>query len=110
LLLIYALQANTPLAPANFIPEMKQPFFGCAERADLEHLITLMAGLPRSAGQRDDALSYGRAHCIPIPRGFVNIERSEGDFACIRARSSRGKCLWVPRGLIGDSKLDDGVF
>jgi hypothetical protein len=32
LLLICAVQANTLPVPVNFIPEMKQPFFGCAER------------------------------------------------------------------------------
>jgi hypothetical protein len=110
LLLILALQPGLPPTPVNFIPEMKRPFFGCAEKADLEHLVYLMTGLPQGAGRRDDVLSYGRAHCIPIPRGFVSIERSEGDFSCIRPHSSRGRCLWVPRGLIGDSTLDDGVF
>jgi hypothetical protein len=108
--LILALQPSLPPTPANFIPEMKRPFFGCAEKTDLEHLVYLLTDLPQSAGRRDDALGYARAHCIPVPPGFISIERSEGDFSCIRVRSSRNKCLWVPRGMIGDSKLDDGVF
>jgi hypothetical protein len=110
LLLIFALQANAPLIRANFLPEMKQPFFGCAEKADLEHLIRLMTRLPPGADPRADALSYGRARCTQIPRGIVSIERSEGDFSCVRSRASQRMCLWVPRELIGNSKLDDGVF
>jgi hypothetical protein len=110
LLLILALQANAPLMRANFLPVLKQPFFGCAEKADLEHLMHLMTRLPPVAEQRADALGYGRAHCIQIPKGIVSIERSEGDFSCVRSRASQRICLWVPRELIGNSRLDDGVF
>jgi hypothetical protein len=110
LLLIFTLQAHEPAMRANFLPEMKQPFFGCAEKADLEHLIRLMARSPRGAGQNEDALILFRTRCIRIPKAIVNIERREGDFACVRARKSQRTCLWVPGELIGDSVLDDGVF
>jgi hypothetical protein len=109
LLLIFMLQANQPFTRVNSVPEMKHPFFGCAEKADLEYLIDLMTRLPRGAG-RGDALAYGRAHCIQIPKEVVTVERWEGNLACIRGRSSRRVCVWVPRELIGSSPIDDGVF
>jgi hypothetical protein len=110
MLLIFALQANPPLLRVNFFFEMKQPFFACAEKADLETIISLMTRWPQGTSQREEALGYGRAHCLQIPRGIVSIERWEGDFSCVRTRSLRRVCLWVPRELIRNTNLDDGVF
>jgi hypothetical protein len=110
LLLVFTLQANQPLTRVNFYFEMKQSFFACTEKTDLEHIMSLMTGLPWSVGQREDALSYGRAHCLQIPRGNVIVDRWEEDFFCVRPRSFRRVCLWVPSELIRNTHLDDGVF
>jgi hypothetical protein len=108
LLLIFTLHAEANFTRVNAVLEIRQPFFGCAEKADMEYLIELMNQLPEGSG-REHALAYGRARCIQIPKQMIEIERREDNFACIRASQSR-KCLWVPRELIGSSGLDDGVF
>jgi hypothetical protein len=110
LFLIFAVQANPPFTRVNAFFEIKQPFFACAERADLETIISLMTRWPQGTSQREEALSYGRAHCLQIPRGIVGIERWEGDFSWVRTRALRRVCLWVPRELIRNTNLDDGVF
>jgi len=108
LLLIMALQADARFAHANTLQEIKQPFFGCAEEADLEYLIELMNQLPEGSGRRH-ALAYGRARCIQIPKQTIKIERGDGNFAYVWTSQSR-RWLWVPSELIGSSGLDDGVF
>lgn len=110
LLLILALPANAPLMRVNPYFQMQQPFFACTEKADLEHIMRLMTGPPWSVGQREQALGYGRDRCLQIPRGNVIVERWEGDFSCVRPPSFRRVCLWVPRELIRNTHLDDGVF
>jgi hypothetical protein len=110
LLLILTLQAHQPLMRVNPYFEIKQPFFACTEKADLEHIRRLMTGPPWRVGQREEALGYGLDHCLQIPRGNVIVERWEGDFSCVRLRSLRRVCLWVPRELIRNTHLDDGVF
>jgi hypothetical protein len=110
LLLILTLQPNAQLIEVNPYYELKQPFFACSEKTDLEHIMRLMAAPPWRVGQRRAALDYGRERCLQIPRGNVLVERWEGDFSCIRPHSFRLVCLWVPRELIRDTHLDDGVF
>jgi hypothetical protein len=107
-LLILTLHAGANFTRVNAVQEIRQPFFGCAEKADMEYLIELMNRLPEGSG-RAHALAYGHARCIQIPKQIIEIERGDNNFACVRASQSR-KCLWVPRELIGSTGLDDGVF
>jgi hypothetical protein len=110
LLLVLTLQANQPLIRVNPYFEIKQPFFACAEKADMEHIMRLMTGPPGRVGQREAALGYGFAHCQQIPRGNVIVQRWEGDFSCVRTSPAWRVCLWVPREMIRNTHMDDGVF
>jgi hypothetical protein len=83
LLLILTLHAGANFTRVNAVQEIRQPFFGCAEKADMEYLIELMNRLPEGSG-RAHALAYGHARCIQIPKQIIEIERGDNKF-CLRS-------------------------
>jgi hypothetical protein len=107
-LITLSLQPYPHLTPVNSLQELKQPFLGCAQKADLDRVVKMM---DESSGveKAKRALRYGRAHCVQLQKGIVSVVRRLGDDTCVVRRPYQS-CLWVPTELIGSSFLDDGAF
>jgi hypothetical protein len=95
-------------ARANNLIELKHAFFGCAVKADAEQLERLLRAASKANGGAEAVVAYGKAHCLELRRGIVDVERWEAAYVCVHRPP--GTCLWMPRALIGLSLVDDGVF
>ena len=109
-ILALAMATLTPpsAAHANSLIELKHAFMGCAVKADAEQLERLLRAASKANGGAEAVVAYGKAHCLELRRGIVEVEHWEQAYACVHHPPET--CLWVPRALVGFSLFDDGVF
>jgi hypothetical protein len=108
ILFVLSLLALAAPAHANSYVRLKEPVFGCAEKADMEKLTHLIKDLPSGSFKNEAVRAYADAHCIELTPGTFRIDRGDRTFVCLHRTPF--PCLWVPSELTGAPLFDDGVF